>query len=216
MSSLPTTLSAERLAKSFSGPPLFSGLDLRLDRGLLAVAGRNGSGKTTLLKILAGLLRPSAGRVVVERGGRPLAGDERRFAVGWAGPDLALYAELTALENLRFFRAAAGLRAGDDELRRRLAETGLAEEAIGRPVEGFSTGMRQRLRLAFALLFDPPVLVLDEPMSGLDAEGREIVRGVVARARTRGSVVLASNDERDFEAPEQRIELRAAPAGSGT
>ena len=214
MSSLHTTLSAERLAKSFSGPPLFSGLDLRLDRGLLAVAGRNGSGKTTLLKILAGLLRPSAGRVVVERDGRPLAGEDRRLAVGWAGPDLSLYAELTAVENLRFFRAAAGFPAGDGELRRRLSEAGLSEEAATRPVDEFSTGMRQRLRIAFALLFDPPVLVLDEPMSGLDAEGREIVQGVVARARTRGPVVLASNDERDFQAPEQRIELRGARAGA--
>jgi ABC-type multidrug transport system ATPase subunit len=210
VSSAPTTLFAERLEKSFSGPPLFSALDLRLDRGLLAVAGRNGSGKTTLLKILAGLLRPSAGRVVVERDGRPLSGESSRLAVGWAGPDLSLYAELTALENLRFFRAAAGLPAEDGELRRRLAETGLSEEAAERRVEEFSTGMRQRLRIAFALLFDPPILLLDEPMSGLDADGRERVRVVVARARERGTVVLASNDERDFESPERRIELESA------
>lgn len=209
MSTPQTTLSAERLAKSFSGPPLFSGLDLRLGRGLLAVAGRNGSGKTTLLKILAGLLRPSAGRVLVERDGRPLAGEARRLAVGFAGPDLSLYAELTALENLRFFRDAAGFPAEDAELLRRLEETGLAGEAVGRRVEEFSTGMRQRLRLAFAGLFDPTVLVLDEPMSGLDTEGREMVRRVVAKARTRGPVVLASNDERDFVQPEQRIELSA-------
>jgi heme exporter protein A len=210
-----TTLSAERLTKSFSGAPLFSGLDLRLDRGLLAVAGRNGSGKTTLLKILAGLMRPTGGRVVVERGGRALSGEARRLAVGFAGPDLSLYAELTALENLRFFRAAAGSPAGDSELRRRLEETGLAAEAVDRPVEEFSTGMRQRLRVAFALLFDPPVLVLDEPMSGLDTEGREIVQRVVARARTHGPVVLASNDERDFQAPEARIELSPIPGAGG-
>ena len=209
MSTPRTTLSAERLAKSFSGPPLFSGLDLRLDRGLLAVAGKNGSGKTTLLKILAGLLRPSGGRVIVERDGRPLAGEARRLAVGFAGPDLSLYAELTALENLRFFRAAAGFPAGDAELRHRLEETGLAGEAVDRRVEEFSTGMRQRLRLAFARLFDPPVLVLDEPMTGLDTDGRERVQGVVALARLQGPVVLASNDERDFVEPEQRIELSA-------
>jgi heme exporter protein A len=214
VSSPPTTLSAERLEKSFSGPPLFSALDLRLDRGLLAVAGRNGSGKTTLLKILAGLLRPSAGRVAVERDGRALAGEARRLAVGWAGPDLSLYAELTALENLRFFREAAGVPETDAALRRRLAETGLADEAAGRRVEEFSTGMRQRLRIAFARLFDPPILVLDEPMSGLDADGRARVAGVIAAAREHGAVVLASNDERDFEAPEQRIELRGAGAGA--
>ncbi len=82
---------------------------------------------------------------------------------------------------------------------------------MDRHVEEFSTGMRQRLRVAFALLFDPPVLVLDEPMAGLDAEGREMVQRVVARARTRGAVVLASNDERDFQAPDKRIELSSRP-----
>lgn len=204
-----TTLSAERLEKAYSGPPLFSGLDLRLERGLLAVAGKNGSGKTTLVKILAGLLRPSSGRVRVERDGRALSGAERRLAVGWEGPDLSLYAELTAAENLRFFRRAAGARADEAELERRLAEAGLAE-AAGRRVEEFSTGMRQRLRIAFALLFDPPVLLLDEPMGGLDAEGREMVQRVVASARTRGAVVLASNDERDFLDPDQRVTLSAA------
>lgn len=206
-----TTLSAERLDKSFSGPPLFSGLNLRIERGLLAVLGKNGSGKTTLLKILAGLLRPSNGTVRIELDGRALSGEARRLAVGWAGPDLALYGELTALENLRFFRVAAGRDADLARLRRRLTDSGLAEDVLDRPVEEFSTGMKQRLRLAFALLFDPPVLLLDEPMTGLDAEGREIVRTLIAGARTRGTVVVASNDERDFVDPDQRIDLSPAP-----
>ena len=204
-----TTLSAERLEKSFSGPPLFSGLDLRIERGLLAVAGSNGSGKTTLLKILAGLTRPSAGRVRIERDGQMLSGQQRRLAVGWAGPDLALYGELTAQENLRFFQVAAG-RVGEPEpLRRRLIEAGLAEEALARPVEEFSSGMKQRLRVVFAQLFDPPVLLLDEPMAGLDQEGREMVERLVSRARERTAIVLASNDERDFLEPDQRIDLSA-------
>jgi heme exporter protein A len=205
-----TTLSAEHLDKSFSGPPIFSGLSLRIERGLLAVTGKNGSGKTTLLKILAGLLRPSSGTVRIERDGRALSGEERRLAVGWAGPDLALYGELTALENLRFFRVAAGRDAALGPLRRRLLDAGLAEGVLDRPVEEFSTGMRQRLRLAFAQLFDPPVLLLDEPMSGLDGEGREVARDLIAGARSRGTVVVASNDERDFVDPEERIDLSAA------
>ena len=208
-----TTLTAERLEKSFSGPPLFSGLDLHVERGLVAVAGRNGSGKTTLLRILAGLLRPSNGRVRIERDGKPLTGDERRLSVGWAGPDLSLYGELTPLENLRFFRLAAGAPADSRDLERRHAEVGLAEEALRRRVEEFSTGMHQRLRIAFAFLFDPLIVLLDEPMAGLDAEGREMVGRAVARGRERGAVVLASNDERDFVQPDQRIALSAARAG---
>jgi len=209
-----TTLSAERLDKSFAGPPLFSGLSLRVERGLLAVAGKNGTGKTTLLKILAGLIRPSSGSVRIETGGRVLAREERRLAVGWAGPDLALYGELTPLENLRFFRAAAGRDTDTAFLRRRLSDSGLAEEAWHRPVEELSSGMTQRLRIAFALLFDPPVLLLDEPMAGLDRDGRETVQRMIAAARERGAVVVASNDERDFVEPEQRIELGGREPGA--
>jgi ABC-type multidrug transport system ATPase subunit len=209
--SVPTTLAAENLRKSFSGRPLFEGLSFSASDGLLAVAGRNGSGKTTLLKILAGLIRPTSGRVRLESAGSGRAGSgERRLAVGWAGPDLELYGALTAFENLTFFRRAAGRRAEEGDLARRLDAVGLSREAAHRRVEEFSTGMKQRLRIAFALLFDPPVLLLDEPMAGLDLDGRETVFGVVAAARRRGPVLLASNDERDFVDPEQRIELGVA------
>jgi ABC-type multidrug transport system ATPase subunit len=204
-------IAADRLSKSFSGRPLFADISFAAARGLVAVAGSNGSGKTTLLKILAGLMRPTAGRVRIEtEAGPQLTPAERRLAVGWAGPDLALYGELTAEENLRFFRTAGGRNTSPQEIRRRLAEVGLAEEAMGRRVEQYSTGMKQRLRIAFALLFDPAVLVLDEPMIGLDPEGRETVARSIAAARTSGTVILASNDERDFVEPEQRIELGRA------
>jgi ABC-type multidrug transport system ATPase subunit len=101
------------------------------------------------------------------------------------------------------------LPADAPELARRLADTGLGEAAANRPVDAYSTGMRQRLRVAFALLFDPPILLLDEPMAGLDADGREMVLAVVVRARERGAVVLASNDERDFVRPDRRLDLSA-------
>lgn len=206
-----TTIAAENLGKSFSGAPLFSGLSFSASGGLVAVAGKNGSGKTTLLKILAGLVRPSAGRVRLEReGGASWTPGERRLAVGWAGPDLSLYGELTAVENLAFFRRAAGHGADTGDIARRLHEVGLAEEAMFRRVEEYSTGMKQRLRIAFATLFDPPVLILDEPMVGLDVEGRDVVFRAVEAARRRGPVLLASNDERDFTNPDQRIEMKGA------
>jgi len=209
---VPTTIAAESLSKAFSGAPLFRDLSFSASSGLVAIAGRNGSGKTTLLKILAGLTRPTSGRVRLETDGAPpLSVSEQRLAIGWAGPDLALYGELTALENLAFFRRAAGRPESEPVLVRRLADVGLAEEAMRRPVEEYSTGMKQRLRIAFATLFDPPVLILDEPMVALDVDGRETVHRVVEKARKRGTVVLASNDERDFAEPEQRIELAGAP-----
>ena len=204
---LPTILEAENLSKSYDRrPPLFSGVSLRLESGLVAVAGHNGSGKTTLLKVLASLLRPGTGRVRVTRGGRELSGDERRLAVGWAGPDLAMYDDFSAPENLAFFLKASGRAADRGDIAKRLDFVGLAE-AAGRHVGAFSTGMKQRLKLAFSVLFDPPILLLDEPMLGLDTDGRAAVDRILEERRRAGVVVLASNDPRDFVAPEQVIQL---------
>ena len=200
-------LEVQKLSKSFAGPPLFEGLSFAAERGLTAIAGRNGSGKTTLLKILAGLGRPSTGSVRVLADGRELAGDAKRLAVGWAGPDLAFYEDFTAEENLAFFRKAAGRPPDAPDLRRRLEDVGLADAALSRRVGAFSTGMQQRLRLVFAGLFDPAILLLDEPTLGLDTEGHAAAARLVAAQRERGAVVVASNDERDFAVPDSRIEL---------
>jgi ABC-2 type transport system ATP-binding protein len=203
---LATTIEARQLSKAFAGPPLFSGLSFRAEKGLVAVKGRNGSGKTTLLKILASLAHPSSGSVSVRQGDRELSGDERRLAVGWSGPDLAFYEDFSALENLRFLSRAGGRMAADEDLKRRLEDVGLAG-ALGKRVGAFSTGMKQRLKIAFALLFDPPSVLFDEPMIGLDTDGRAIVERVVTARRRDGLVILASNDPRDFVEPDQVVEL---------
>src|ERR1700687_861232 len=143
-----TSLEIAGVSKAYSGPPLFSDLTLAVERGLTAVAGPNGSGKTTLLKILAGLARPSAGSVHVRRDGQELSGDARLLALGWMGPDLSFYEDFTAEENLRFFLRAAGWTDEPGEARRRLADVGLEGKTLSRRVGEFSTGMRQRLRLA--------------------------------------------------------------------
>lgn len=192
------------LSKSFSGPALFTDVSFVLERGILAVTGPNGAGKTTLLKILAGLAAPTSGRVRIARDGRELSLDERRSAVGWAGPDLAFYPELTAEENLRFFRRAAGYGSRTDDLRDRLDAVGLRSDAA---VEHFSTGMRQRLRIAFAFLLDSPVVLLDEPLSGLDAGGRQAVAQFVADAGGSGPVVLAATDLTELPRPDRVLEI---------
>lgn len=201
-----TTLEAESLAKTWGDRTIFSGISLRVERGLTAVAGENGSGKTTLLKILAGLLRADSGALKIRVDGEDVSGDRRRRAIGWSGPDLTFYEDMSGEENLAFFRRAGGLPASPSELRRRLEEVGLADAAT-KHVGAYSTGMKQRLRLAFATLFDAPILLLDEPMIGLDLAGRDIALALVAARRTSGAVLLASNDARDFEAPDSRVEL---------
>jgi heme exporter protein A len=201
------------LSKSFAGVPLFDGVSFALERGVLAVTGANGTGKTTLLKILAGLLRPSGGVVRVERDGRELSREERRSGVGWSGPDLAFYSELTAQENLAFFRRVAGFDSASGDLQARLLSVGL-EGARG-PVEHFSTGMRQRLRIAFSFLLDPEVLLVDEPMAGLDADGRAAVRRLIASAAERSPVVVAATDLEDLPPAGMELKLGSRNTGHG-
>ncbi|HEY7863649.1 MAG TPA: ATP-binding cassette domain-containing protein, partial [Thermoanaerobaculia bacterium] len=101
---------------------------------------------------------------------------------------------------------AAGTPTAASEIARRLEGVGLGE-ARGKAAGELSSGMTQRLRLAFARLFDPPILLLDEPSATLDAEGRALVARIVEESRRSSLVVLASNDEKDFDRPDLEIRL---------
>jgi heme exporter protein A len=188
-------------------------LDLELAApGVAAVTGPNGSGKSTLLRLLAGLLRPGAGRLRLLRAGREAAAAERRALTGYAAPELAFYEELTCRENLAFAAAARGLRDGDAAVAAALGRVGLIERA-GDRAGALSSGMRQRLRLAFATLHRPALLLLDEPGSHLDDEGRAVLERIVGEESGRGLVVLATNDEREWGLAGRRIELRGHGLG---
>jgi len=177
-----------------------------------AVTGPNGSGKTTLLRIVSGLLRARRGRCTLAIGGRDVAPGERRHWVGYAGPALSFYDELTAGENLAFAAETRGLAEPGRAALAALERVGLAARA-GDRVAALSSGMTQRLRLAFAVLHRPPVLLLDEPGSHLDDEGRALVARLVDEERRRGLVLIATNDEREWRLAEQRIELRGRGLG---
>jgi heme exporter protein A len=160
------------------------------------VTGANGSGKSTLLRIAAGLLTPNTGVVNIELDGKPLDDNARRRCIGYVSPDLTLYRELTAAENLAFFAELRGIRPTRERLVQALTEVGL--RGRGRDlVSGYSSGMRQRLKYAFALLGRPPILILDEPTANLDAEGVAMVESLVARQRAQvngGLVIVATNE----------------------
>lgn len=203
-------LVAEQLSRSFGPRRIFGPLSFQVGPGeVLGVAGANGSGKTTLVKTLLGLVRPSAGKVfLADESGTKTPPRDAPWLLGWAAPDLALYGELTAAENLEFFARVAGLTHDEASAVARLAALGLpAERATSVPSASLSTGQRQRLKLAFATLAAPAVLFLDEPTANLDEAGREAVASIVAEQRTRGAVVLASNDPRDLALTDRRVSL---------
>jgi heme exporter protein A len=183
----------------FYGPRLvFSDISLDLSRGeVFLLCGPNGAGKSTLLNVMAGLARPSSGEVLCDEALR----------IGMVGHHSCIYAELSALENLRFWAGLHGLRLSDKELTGMLERLHLgaaAHEKAGT----FSRGMTQRLDLARAFTVNPDLLLLDEPASGLDEASLAVLRDETAAAAGRGAgVVLITHRPWEFTFPGCRIAL---------
>ena len=155
------------LAHEFDGREVFRSIDLAYDGSCLAVTGPNGSGKSTLLRILAGLLTPTSGEARFVVDGQDAPRERLRGMIGLAAPDVRLYAELSARENLRFLLRARGCGEIDERASSALERVGLCDRGDDRVGE-LSSGLRQRAALAAAIAHDPVILLLDEPFTGLD------------------------------------------------
>mgnify|MGYP006296643293 CR=1 FL=1 len=159
-----------------------------------ALVGDNGSGKTTLLTLLATLEQPTDGTITYDDVGWRSFAKNYRDRVGWIAHDSLVYEELTGRENLDFYAGMHGSDAGETSVDEWLDRVGLAE-AADRRVSAYSRGMQQRLSIARALLHDPDLLLLDEPLTGLDRKGRRTVIELIDEWRRRQKlIVLASHD----------------------
>lgn len=181
------------LRRDYGERTALAGVSLELaPRETLLVLGPNGAGKTTLLRVLATLLRPSGGSARVLGCELPGEAWKLRGRIGYLGHEPLLYRDLSGRENLRFNALLHGLdpTATEERIDVLLESVGMERRGNER-VEGLSAGMRQRLAVARCVLHDPELLLLDEPDSHLDAEGRELARELIGRGRTR---VLVSHD----------------------
>ena len=198
------------IAASYGARRVLADLTLTLRAGeTLVVAGANGSGKSTLLRLICGLQRPTAGQITYVAGARRAGPGAARDLVGWVAPDLQLYRELTALENLEFFAQVRGLRRTRVDLEALLEEVGLGGRGDDM-LAAYSSGMAQRLRYAYALLHRPPVLLLDEPTITLDERGAALVEQLVAERRERGITIIATNDPREVRFGDYVLRLGGA------
>ncbi|HKV03119.1 MAG TPA: heme ABC exporter ATP-binding protein CcmA [Ktedonobacteraceae bacterium] len=190
-------LEIKGLKKSFDLKPILRGVDLFLDQGeCMALLGANGAGKTTLMRILAGLVKPSAGSVYV--GGLDIERDAQqlRRMVGFVAHQPYLYDELTVLENLLFFGRMYAVKQARERASELLQRVGLAKRA-GERVAALSRGQVQRLALARALLHSPRLLLLDEPDTGLDEQGNELLEALLHEHVERGGTTLFTTHNLD-------------------
>lgn len=190
-------VSISGLKKSFGLKPVLRGIDLSLERSeRLALMGPNGAGKTTLLRILAALTKPSEGTATVAGLDVERDAQEVRRMVGFVGHQPYLYDELTAQENLLFFGRMYGVRDARSRAQELLQRAGLEKRAHER-AGTFSRGMVQRLSLARALLHAPRLLLLDEPDTGLDQEGVQLVTTIIDEHTASGGTMLLTTHQPD-------------------
>jgi ABC-2 type transport system ATP-binding protein len=188
-------LRLDRLTKRYPGVTALDGLTIVVPRGLVGLVGANGAGKTTMFRLLLGLAHPTDGRIEVC--GHDVAADPIgvRSRLGYMPEHDCLPLDQTAADVVATFGELSGLpaRAARQRASDILDLVGL-DEARFRPIGGFSTGMRQRTKLAQALVGDPELILLDEPTAGLDPMGREEMLTLVARLGTFDiSVLMATH-----------------------
>lgn len=185
-------LEAKALTKDFGTHRALDGLDLRVDPGeILCLLGANGAGKTTTINLFLGFLEPSSGEALVD------GVDVRTDPVGtkrkllYVPEQIALYGELTGLENLDYFAALSGVEdRSDAHLRECLEQAGLEKAAMDRRASGYSKGMRQKVGVALAIAKQARALLLDEPTSGLDPRASAEFHDLIVRQRDAGAAVL--------------------------
>ena len=203
----PYSLEVHGLCKYYSRTLLFRDISFAVEKGeVLAITGWNGSGKSTLLRMIAGLVRPSAGTINMFAKEQMVPRESRRKFLGMVAPALALYDELTGLENMEFFCRVRGVPYNRQDCLNTLDRVGLARQGE-KVCRNYSSGMKQRLKIVQALIHDPPLLLLDEPGSNLDSKGIKVVETIIADQRKSGMTVIASNEKREVDYADRIINL---------
>lgn len=202
------SLELSSVKKYFGRRLIFNNLTLKLDKpGIYGVSGPNGSGKSTLVKIIAGIIGSSEGKLIHRINGKDIPPEKLHDHIGFVAPYLVLYEEFSAWENLEHVAKIRGINL--DEIRAKyLLEKFLILNRKDDLVKTYSSGMKQRLKFIFALMHSPSLLILDEPTSNLDEEGKNSVYGIINEEGEKNIVIVASNENQDLSFCSEIIDLK--------
>ena len=191
-------IKVDNVIKKFGSEIALNNVSIEFERGkIYGIVGRNGSGKTVLFKTIIGFLKPTGGRIIVD--GKEI-GKDTDFAdhIGIIIETPGFLSAYSGYKNLEYL-ASIKNRIGKNEIKKSMERVGLdpnSKKKVGK----YSLGMRQRLGIAQAIMENPDILILDEPMNGLDNQGVEDVREILLNLKDEGkSIILASHNKEDIE-----------------
>lgn len=200
------TIALSDTGKRFNREWIFRNLSYTFHAGhSYAVTGPNGSGKSTLLQAVAGALTTTSGKISYTLQGQAIDPEKAYQHLSIAAPYLELIEEMTALELLSFHEKFKALLPGIDKTGI-LQEVGL-EKAAGKQIRFFSSGMKQRLKLAQAIFSDTQVLLLDEPCTNLDASGIKVYQELITRFSAKRLVIVSSNDPQEYGMCQEEVRI---------
>lgn len=188
-------LIAENITKKIGSKEILKNINLQLEDGkIYGFIGRNGSGKTMLFRALSGLITVSSGRILLDD--KELHKDMRILPnLGILIENAGLYPELTGFDNLKTL-AQVNKKIRNEDIRLAIERVGL-DPYDKRSFKKYSLGMKQRIVIAQAIMEEPDILMLDEPINALDGEGVELIRKIVAEEKQRGAMILLASHNRD-------------------
>jgi heme exporter protein A len=192
-------LKCTNISKRYNGKIIFKDVNISLtEKSSLVITGRNGSGKSTLLKVISQLIRLDKGKIELDVNGEKISREKFFNKIGFFSPYINLYDELTGFENLDFFYdIKVEKKEGKNEIIKELLEKVGLYKRRDDLIRNYSSGMRQRLKLAFSVLNNPQLLLMDEPRTNLDEEGISVVYKIAEEQKNRGILILATNEAED-------------------
>lgn len=201
------SLEVTQLTKYFGRRLIFNNLNFNfVNSGIYGISGPNGSGKSTLVKILAGIISANKGKVKHSFNGKEIIEENIHNHIGFVSPYLVLYEEFSAEENLLMFAKIRGVEYNKQRVDY-LFEKFLLLKRKDDFVKTYSSGMKQRLKFIFALMHSPKLIILDEPTSNLDDEGKNSVYEIIREEAKENIVLIASNEKNDLELCSETIFL---------